>query len=75
MSIVVGSKVKFDGKFGHATEIAEGLRLLKLETEYTVNYVHSPAPFVSFLFLDGVPGNGFNMSLFVPAEVTECISH
>lgn len=71
MSIVVGSKVKFDGKFGHASEIAEGMRLLNMQREYTVNYIHTPAPFVSFLFLDDVPGHGFNSSLFVPVETTE----
>jgi hypothetical protein len=75
MSIVVGSKVKFEGKLGHAQELAEGMRLLNYQIEYTVNFVHTPAPFVTFLFLDGVPGVGFNSSMFVPVEVTECISH
>jgi hypothetical protein len=73
--IVAGSKVKFIGQFGHAGEIAEGYRLLKADTEYTVNYVHTPNPFNTFLFLDGVPGHGFNMVMFEPVEVVECISH
>lgn len=72
--ITVGSKVKFTATNGHSQELVVGSSMLDVTKEYTVNHMHTPAPFVTFLFVDGVPGHGFNMSMFVPVEVTECIS-
>jgi len=73
--ITVGSKIKFIAKNGHPAEIVEAQRWLKPDIEYTVNYIHRQAQFVSFVFLDGIPGNGFLSTMFDPVEVTECLSH
>jgi hypothetical protein len=73
--ITVGSKVKFTATNGHQQELGNaayhGLNTTK---EYTVNFMQTTSPYNTFLFLDGVPGHGFNMAMFVPVEVTECIS-
>jgi hypothetical protein len=79
MSLVIGSKVKFTATNGHPQELAVASSLLDVTKEYTVNHTHSPAPFVTFLFLDDVPGHGFNTSMFevmaIPCtEDMECIS-
>jgi hypothetical protein len=71
MSIIVGSKVKFTATNGHPQELAVASSLLDVTKEYTVNLIHSTSPFYTFLFLDGIPGHGFNMAMFVPVESTE----
>lgn len=71
MSIVVGSKVKFTATNGHPQELAVASSLLDVTKEYKVDLMHSLSPFNTYLFLDGVPGHGFNMTMFVAVESTE----